>query len=120
MEEPSPVNVAAPERSAPPSTASYEEAMAKPESLDVHDDRVHLTDAQLTGPMRAVLSSSSLAVDSRPRFTVLGTDATYVKFGLDAQESVLVSGTRSHTNISISRECTSSGERAYQRPVVKL
>jgi predicted dehydrogenase len=46
------------------------------------------------GPMRAVLASSSLAVERGPRFTVLGAHATYVKFGLDSQESVLVSGTR--------------------------
>ena len=46
------------------------------------------------GPMRAVLAASSLAVESGPRFAVLGTHATYVKFGLDSQESALASGTR--------------------------
>jgi predicted dehydrogenase len=46
------------------------------------------------GPMRAVLASSSLAVESGPRFAVLGTHATYVKFGLDSQESALAAGTR--------------------------
>ena len=44
-----------PERALPPSTASYDEALATPESLDVNDDRAHLTDGQLTGPMRGVL-----------------------------------------------------------------
>jgi predicted dehydrogenase len=46
------------------------------------------------GPMRAILASSSLAVESGPRFTVLGTHATYVKFGLDSQEGALGSGAR--------------------------
>ena len=38
------VAVDTPERSRAPSTATYEQAMATPESLDVHDDRPHLTD----------------------------------------------------------------------------
>src|SRR5688572_5444623 len=42
--------------SRPPSTASYEEALSVPEPLDVKDDRAHLTDAQLTAPMRGVLT----------------------------------------------------------------
>ena len=49
-------SVDAPERSVPSSTKSYEEALSTPEKLDVHDERVHLTDAQLTGPMRGVLT----------------------------------------------------------------
>jgi hypothetical protein len=44
----------APERSAPPSTKSYEEAMSTPEPIKIDDDRVHLTDGQLHGPMRSV------------------------------------------------------------------
>lgn len=48
------MTVDAPERSQPPSTASYEQAMSTPEKLDVHDDRPHLDDNQLRGPMRAV------------------------------------------------------------------
>ena len=41
-----------PERSRPPSTATYEQATSKPELLDVNDDHAHLTDGQLMGPMR--------------------------------------------------------------------
>ena len=71
-DEPTPVapvaSVDAPERSLPPSTKSYEEALATPESLDVHDERVHLTDAQLTGPMRGVLSVCR--VPSKARVTI--------------------------------------------------
>lgn len=39
-----------------PRTGSYEEALSTPEALDVHDDHVHLTDAQLTGPMRGAIA----------------------------------------------------------------
>jgi hypothetical protein len=49
----------------PPSTASYEEALSTPESLDVHDERAHLTDVQLTGPMRGVLSGCSVPSNAR-------------------------------------------------------
>jgi hypothetical protein len=48
--------VEAPERSRPPSTASYEEAMSTPEALDLHDESLHLTDAQLAGPIRGALA----------------------------------------------------------------
>ena len=37
------------------STASYEEALAQPEPLNAQDERAHLTDLQLTGPMREVV-----------------------------------------------------------------
>jgi len=40
----------------PPSTASYEEAIREPEPTGVHDERLQLTDAQLTGPMNGVLA----------------------------------------------------------------
>lgn len=39
--------------------------MSVPEALDVHDDRVHLTDAQLTGPMRSVLSGCRVPSNAR-------------------------------------------------------
>jgi hypothetical protein len=45
----------APERSRPPSKASYEQAMSTPEALDIHDETPHLTDVQLTGPIRSAL-----------------------------------------------------------------
>lgn len=57
--------VDSPERSRPPSTATYEEALSTPEALDVHDDRVHLTDAQLTGPMRGVLNGCRVPPNAR-------------------------------------------------------
>ena len=40
----------------PASSASYEEALSTPEPIDVNDERVQLTDGQLTGPMRGVLA----------------------------------------------------------------
>lgn len=46
-----------PERSRPPSTASYEQALSAPERIDIHDDRVHLTDSQLRGPMRGIVNN---------------------------------------------------------------
>ena len=55
--EPSAAAVDAPERSRPPSTATYDQAMAEPESLDVKDNRPHLTDDQLRGPMRNIISA---------------------------------------------------------------
>jgi len=59
------LNIGAPERAAPPSTASYDEALSKPESLDVHDERVHLTDGQLTGPMRGVLNGCRVSSNAK-------------------------------------------------------
>jgi hypothetical protein len=71
-EEPAPATTVtgldAAERSAPPSTKSYDEALSTPERLDVNDDRVHLTDAQLTGPIRGVLTGCR--VPSNARVTV--------------------------------------------------
>lgn len=68
-DEPAPIatvtGLDAPERSAPPSTKTYDEALSTPERLDVNDDRVHLTDAQLTGPMRGVLAGCRVASNAR-------------------------------------------------------
>ena len=58
-------SVDAPERSLPPSTRSYDEALSTAESLDVNDERVHLTDAQLTGPMRGVLTGCRVSSNAR-------------------------------------------------------
>jgi hypothetical protein len=55
----------APERALPPSTKSYDEALSTPEKLDVHDERAHLTDAQLTGPIRGVLSKCRVPSNAR-------------------------------------------------------
>ena len=67
-DEPSPiatVSLDAPERALPPSTKSYDEALSTPEKLDVNDDRIHLTDAQLTGPMRGVLTGCRMPSNAR-------------------------------------------------------
>jgi hypothetical protein len=58
-------NVDVPAEPPPPSTASYEEALSTPESLDVNDERVHLTDVQLTGPMGGVLGGCSVPSNAR-------------------------------------------------------
>jgi hypothetical protein len=54
---PAPTTSAAPlsQPSGPVSTASFEEATASPEPVDIHDEHLQLTDAQLTGPMRGAL-----------------------------------------------------------------
>ena len=67
-EPPPPVETAlvgAPERSRPPSTATYAEAMSTPEALDVHDDHAHLSDGQLTGPMRGVTTGCRLPSNAK-------------------------------------------------------
>ena len=46
------------------------------------------------GTLRVRLGGSSLAVVPGPRFVVLGTEAAYVKSGLDTQEQALASGGR--------------------------
>lgn len=62
--EPAPP-VDAPERTRPPSSATYDEAMATPEALDVNDDRVQLTDAQLTGPIRGALGGCRIPPNAK-------------------------------------------------------
>lgn len=54
--------------SGPPSTASYEEALSVPESIDVNDGHAHLTDVQLTGPMRGALEGCK--VPSNAKITI--------------------------------------------------
>jgi hypothetical protein len=49
-----------PERSRPPSTATYEEAVATPEAIALDDGRVQLTDNQLRAPMNAVINACRL------------------------------------------------------------
>ena len=46
------------------------------------------------GPMRAILSASTLVATARPRFSVHGTEASFVKYGLDPQEAALKGGAR--------------------------
>ncbi|HEY0044136.1 MAG TPA: oxidoreductase [Allosphingosinicella sp.] len=54
------------------------------------DDYFHLT--LHYGPMRAILSASTLIADPRPRFDLHGTEASFRKFGLDPQEARLKAG----------------------------
>jgi hypothetical protein len=51
-----------------PPNASYEEALAIPESLDVQDERAHLTDVQLMNPVRNV--PGNCRIPSRAKVTV--------------------------------------------------
>ncbi|MEO5775131.1 MAG: oxidoreductase [Sphingomicrobium sp.] len=44
------------------------------------------------GEMRAVLGSSSLVADARPRFAIHGDRGSFVKYGLDTQEEALKGG----------------------------
>lgn len=46
------------------------------------------------GPMRAILSASTLVAAPRPRFAVHGTGGSFVKFGLDPQEAWMRGGRR--------------------------
>jgi hypothetical protein len=58
-DEPPPTQIAttdAAERSRPPSTKSYEEALSTPEPIDIEDGHPHLTDVQLWSPMRGALT----------------------------------------------------------------
>jgi hypothetical protein len=63
-EDPAPMNTVsaadAPERQRPASTATYDQAMAVPEPVDIEDDHSHLTDAQLTGPMRSATNGCKI------------------------------------------------------------
>jgi hypothetical protein len=59
------MNNNAPERTRPRSTATYEEAMAHAEPIDVHDERQHLSDIQLTGPMRGVITGCRVPGNAR-------------------------------------------------------
>lgn len=50
-----PVVIEHPELTRAPSSATYDEALSTPEPVDVNDERMHLTDTQLTSPMNNVL-----------------------------------------------------------------
>lgn len=63
--DPNAAGVDSPERSRPPSTATYDEAMATPENLDVKDNRPHLTDDQLRGPMRNIISACTVPKNAK-------------------------------------------------------
>jgi hypothetical protein len=63
-----PVVASDPVEKGPPSTASFEEAMAAPEPLDPSDGRAQLTDTQLTGPMKGVIAGCR--VPSNARITI--------------------------------------------------
>jgi hypothetical protein len=55
----------APERDQPPSTATYDEALSTPEPVDVDDTAPHLTDNQLTSPMRGVLRGCRVPANTK-------------------------------------------------------
>jgi hypothetical protein len=82
-EEPAPPP-ADPAEPTPPSTASYEQATSKPEPLNANDDRLHLTDNQLSGPMRGV--AAKCKVPARAKVTI----KTAVQFGRAIGVTVLV------------------------------
>ncbi len=50
------------------------------------------------GDARVILRGSSLAAHPGPRFRMLGTEASYVKYGLDPQEGLLRAGERPGTS----------------------
>jgi hypothetical protein len=73
--DPSVVTVSGDLEKTTPSTATYEQAISTPEPIDVNDDRAHLTDAQLTSPMRGVVNGCR--VPSNARVTI----KTAVQYG---------------------------------------
>jgi hypothetical protein len=60
--EPEPAIGSAPSPEGTPgaSTTSFEDATSVPEPVDVNDEHLHLTDNQLTGPMRGVLERCAI------------------------------------------------------------
>lgn len=68
----------------PVSTASYEEAMSTPESLDASDHRAHLSDNQLSGPMRG--ANAGCRVPSNAKVTI----KTAVQYGRAIGVTILV------------------------------
>lgn len=69
---------------APPSTATFEQATAAPEPVGLDDNRVHLTDNQLTEPMRGVLARCRVPANARV------TIKTAIQYGRAIGVSVLV------------------------------
>ena len=63
--------------SPPASTATYEQALAEPEPLDANDSRAHLTDLQLTNPMRNVMGRCP--VPRRGKLTIKVTRARSIR-----------------------------------------
>jgi scyllo-inositol 2-dehydrogenase (NADP+) len=49
------------------------------------------------GPLRVILSASTLAAAARPRFALHGTNGSFVKYGVDPQEATLRAGGRPTT-----------------------
>jgi scyllo-inositol 2-dehydrogenase (NADP+) len=73
-----------------PATSVYAELAAVRAGAQVDDDMfVALTH---TNGVRSHLWSSAVAADPGPRFRVLGTAASYVKYGMDVQEAALRAG----------------------------
>lgn len=74
----------APSEPPPPSTATFEQATSTPEPIVPNDDRLHLTDNQLSGPMRGVLLSCK--VPPRAKVTI----KTAVQYGRAIGVTVIV------------------------------
>jgi hypothetical protein len=60
-----PIVIERPELTRAPSTATYDEALSTPEPVDVTDERLHLTDVQLTSPMNNVLRGCTLPSNAK-------------------------------------------------------
>jgi hypothetical protein len=75
---------AEPAEPTPLSTASFEQATSKPEPLNANDDRLHLTDSQLSGPLSGV--AQKCKVPARAKVTI----KTAVQFGRAIGVTVLV------------------------------
>lgn len=74
----------APSEPQSPSTASFEQATSTPEPIVPNDDRIHLTDNQLSGPVRGVLQTCK--VPARVKVTI----KTAVQFGRAIGVTVIV------------------------------
>lgn len=83
-EEPAPPPPAPDPSSQPPSTASFEQATSTPEPIRNDDDHLHLTDNQLSGPVRGVLQKCK--VPARAKVTI----KTAVQFGRAIGVTVVV------------------------------
>jgi hypothetical protein len=59
-----------PERAKSASRATYEQAMSKPEVLDIEDDRMQLTDSQLKEPVSGVLRGCPVPSNAKVRILV--------------------------------------------------
>ena len=77
-----------------PATSVYAESDVRRPGAETDDDTfIALTHAN---GVRSHLYMSAIAAQLGPRFRVLGSEAAYVKYGLDPQEAALREGARPH------------------------